>query len=101
MKIQEIPLTPNNQQFSISIGGQAFNMRVTWCDAAGWILDLMDISGAALVSGIPLVTGTDLLGQYKHLGITGLLVVVVDSAAEEYPTKTNLGIGSHLYFIQE
>ncbi|WP_025122473.1 MULTISPECIES: hypothetical protein [unclassified Serratia (in: enterobacteria)] len=101
MKIQEIPLTPNNQRFGITLGGQAFNMRITWRDAAGWMLDLMDGSGAALVSGIPVVTGADLLGQYKYLGINGSLVVVTDTAAEEYPTKTNLGIASHLYFVQE
>lgn len=101
MNIQEIPLTPNNQRFAISLGGQSFNMRIQWRDAAGWLLDLMDNSGVALINGIPLVPGTDLLAQYGYLNIGGALVVGVDVVAEQYPTKNNLGISSHLYFIQE
>lgn len=101
MNIQEIPLTPDNQQFGITLGGQQFTMRITWRDAAGWILDLMDSAGGALVNGIPLVPGADLLAQYAYLGITGALVVMADSNQPEMPTKTNLGLGSHLYFIQE
>lgn len=100
MNIQEIPLTPANQQFGISLAGQLLNMRITWRDDAGWILDLQDSVGKAWVNGIPLVPGVDLLGQYRHLGLNGSLFVVNDIAAEEYPTKTNLGIRSHLYFVQ-
>ncbi|MFC0228685.1 phage baseplate plug family protein [Serratia aquatilis] len=100
MNIQEIPLSPINQQFSISLGGQLLNMRINWCDDAGWILALIDSTGDTLINGMPLVPEVDLLEQYAHLGINGSLFVVNDIAAEEYPTKTNLGISSHLYFVQ-
>ena len=101
MNIQEIPLTPTNQQFAITLGEQQLNMRVMWRDEAGWLLDLMDGTGAELVNSIPLVPGSNLLEQYSYLGITGALAVLVDNNEPELPTKTNLGIGSHLYYVQE
>lgn len=100
MNIQEIPLTPINQQFSISLGGQLLNMQINWRDDAGWILTLLDSAGGILANGIPLVPEVDLLEQYAHLGINGSLWVVNDIAAGEYPTKTDLGVTSHLYFLQ-
>ncbi|WP_346827781.1 phage baseplate plug family protein [Serratia inhibens] len=101
MNIQEIPLTPTNQQFAITLGDQQLNMRIMWRDEAGWLLDLMDGAGAELVNSIPLVPGSNLLEQYSYLGITGALAVLVDNNEPELPTKTNLGIGSHLYYVQE
>ncbi|BEL75356.1 phage baseplate plug family protein [Serratia marcescens] len=101
MNIQEIPLTPTNQQFAITLGEQQLNMRITWRDEAGWLLDLMDGAGAELVNSIPLVPGDNLLGQYAYLGLKGALAVLVDNNEPELPTKTNLGIGSHLYYVQE
>ncbi|EMF7563560.1 hypothetical protein V4F78_003031 [Serratia marcescens] len=101
MNIQEIPLTPTNQQFAITFGEQQLNMRITWRDEAGWLLDLMDGAGAELVNSIPLVPGANLLGQYAYLGLKGALAVLVDNNEPEFPTKTNLGIGSHLYYVQE
>lgn len=101
MNIQEIPLTPTNQQFAITLGEQQLNMRIKWRDEAGWLLDLMDGAGAELVNSIPLVPGANLLGQYAYLGLKGALAVLVDNNEPELPTKTNLGIGSHLYYVQE
>jgi len=100
MKIQEIPLTPDNQQFSIALGSQNLGIRVIWRDAAGWVLDLLDDSDSELVSGIPMVCGVDLLAQYPFFGIEGQLIVKSDDEDNEYPTKENLGIRSHLYFVQ-
>lgn len=101
MNLQEIPLTPNNQLFSITLAGQLLNMRIIWRDAAGWVMDLMNSADEVLISGASLVPGVDLLAQYKHLGIKGALVVAVENTAEQYPNKNNLGLASHLYFIPE
>lgn len=100
MNISEIPLTPVNQKFRISLGGMVVNMRIIWRDQAGWILDLTEEAGGAIAYGLPLVPGVDLLGQFKHLGINGMLVIASDVTAEEYPTQDNLGISSHLYFVE-
>jgi hypothetical protein len=76
-------------------------MRLVWRDGAGWVLDLLDSNNAGIVTGIPLVTGTDLLEQYSHLALGFKLVVACDDASQEYPTKTDLGVNSHLYVLTE
>lgn len=100
MAISEIPLSPENQQFSISLADQSFQMAVTW-RAVFWCLDIMDSTGANLIKGIPLITGTDLLEQYKHLGLGFSLYVGCDNPSNENPTETDLGINSHLYAVTE
>ena len=101
MQFNEIPLSPDNQQFRILLGDTTYTLRIIWRDAAGWIMDVMDSGGAALLCGVPLVTGANLLEQYPQLGINGALVVATDNGAPTDPTKTNLGIYSHLVFVQE
>lgn len=100
MVLSEIPLTADNQIFSIQLGEQSLKLRLIYRDAAGWVMDIMDNRGESIVLGIPLVVGANLLEPYSHLGLSGGLMVVSDDEAHEYPTKTNLGSGSHLYFVQ-
>lgn len=101
MSAVEIPLTPDNQQFNIQLNGSTTTIRLIWRDVAGWIMDVSSADGEAILSGVPLVVGVDLLEQYPQLGIDGKIVVLSDDDALEYPTKTNLGLMSHVYFIQE
>lgn len=101
MNINEIPLSPDNQTFSTTLAGLTLTMRLVWRDGAGWVLDLLDSNNAGIVTGIPLVTGTDLLEQYSHLALGFKLVVACDDASQEYPTKTDLGVNSHLYVLTE
>ncbi|HFU7544833.1 TPA: hypothetical protein ACH7AF_005090 [Escherichia coli] len=63
MTIQEIPLTADNQQFSIVLGGVTWRISIIWRDLY-WIMDLQNDRGEPVISGIPLVTGADLLAQY-------------------------------------
>ncbi len=100
MNIQEIPLTADNQQFNITMGDFTGQLKLTWRDAAGWIMDLLDSGGNPLLTGAPLVTGVSLLAQYPQLGIDGVLVVTSDDETQEYQTSTNLGTSSHIYFVQ-
>jgi hypothetical protein len=101
MNVSEIPLTANNQSFRIQLGNTTYTLRIIWRDTAGWIMDVQDSGGAPLLSGVPLVTGLNLLEQYPQLGINGALVVVTDNGAPDEPTKANLGTYSHLVFVQE
>lgn len=100
MQILEIPLTPDNQKFGIVLAGMAYQMRINWCEAF-WMLDLMDSSEQPIISGIPLVTGADLLAQYSYLNLGFKLTVVCDDSTQDYPTKTDLGTSSHLLAITE
>lgn len=96
MAVTEIPLSPDNQTFSITLAGTEYQIRALW-RGAFWIIDLMDGTGALIISGIPLVTGADLLAQYAYLNLGFSLYVVCDDPQNDYPTKADLGIRSHLY----
>lgn len=103
MSVVEIPLTPQAQSFTTTLGATTYSMRVTWnaADEGGWILDIGTEAGALLIAGIPMVTGTDLLAQYGYLGFGGRLFVTTDRGAGETPTYQGLGITSHLYFVPD
>jgi len=101
MQITEIPLSPDNQLFRIQLAAVTYTLQIIWRDAAGWIMDVMDSGGTPILSGVPLVTGANLLAQYPQLGISGALVVATDVGAPDDATKTNLGTYAHLLFVQE
>ncbi len=96
-----IPLTPQPQTFAISLGGVQYTLTVQWraADSGGWTLDIADASGNAIVTGIPLVTGCDLLTQYAYLGFQGQLWIVTSPDPTAVPTYTSLGVSSQLYFV--
>jgi hypothetical protein len=96
----EIPLSPKPQQLSISLSGQTYILRLTWCwPVQAWVLDVSDSVGNALVSGVPLVTGADLLEQFEYLGIGGQLIVQSDASVDVVPTFTSLGQRSHVFYV--
>lgn len=101
MNINEIPLSPDNQTFSTTLAGLTLTMRLVWREGLGWVLDLLDNNDVGIITGIALVAGVDLLEQYRHLELGFQLVVSCDDATQEYPTKTDLGINSHLYVLTE
>jgi hypothetical protein len=96
----EIPLSPDPQTFVIALGGIEYRLRLTYQDAdgGGWVIDLSDNQGGALVQGIPLVTGADLLEQYQYLGIGGALYVQGSPDPDSVPTFENLGNDSILFW---
>lgn len=96
----EIPLSADNQRFSIRINAATFTFRLLWRDGL-WILDLNDAAGLALLCGVPLVTGSDLLAQYGYLGLGFALRVSCDDPTQELPSKTDPGSASHLLVFTE
>ena len=101
MAVFEIPLTPAAQTFSISLGGTSYQLTLMWRDATmgGWFLDIADAASNAIISGVPLVPGVNLLEQYAYLGIGGGLVVQTDNDPDAAPTYDDLGVTSHLYLV--
>jgi len=99
MATYEIPLSTQAQQFAITLAAVSYRCTLQWREGAGWVLDMADQSGAAVVNGIPLVTGVDLLAQYPHLGFGGGLWVATDGDADAVPTFDNLGASARLYFV--
>ena len=99
MQTFEIPLTAQPQSFNVTLVGIEYQFSLSWRDAAGgWFLDIADQAGNALLSGIPLVTGVNLLAQYGYMGF-GFELWVQTDAADAPPTYTNLGTESHLYCV--
>lgn len=102
MAAYEIPLSPNPQVFSITLGAKDYRLRLTYQNVAegGWVVDIADpTTGADLVTGIPLVTGADIISPYPDAGIAGALYVATDGDPDAVPTFDNLGVASHLYFV--
>ena len=96
MKAVEIPLVADNQTFATTINGSVYHLSVIW-RGEYWVLDLADSNGSAIISGIPMITGADLLAQYRYMA----LVVLCDVAGQENPTQFDLGTLSHLYVFTE
>jgi hypothetical protein len=98
--VYEIPLIAQNQTKTIKLSGKSYKITIKWNGASNsWLMDILDSSGNGVLRGIPLVTGVDLLGQYKYLNLGGQLVVQTDGNLVAIPTFSNLGDKSHLFFI--
>lgn len=99
----EIPLTADPQTFKITLGKIDYRLTVQYRNAggAGWILDVADEDGNPMVSGIPLVTGVDLLGQCAYLGFGGRLWVQGAADPDDVPTFDDLGVGSKVYWVAD
>lgn len=95
-----IPLTNIPQRFAIALGGRQLDLVSKWSEHSGWLLDFYDgVTDEALIAGIPLVAGADLLEQYEYIGIPGQLMVYTDGDQFADPTETNLGGEANLYYI--
>lgn len=94
----EIPLAKGAQSFLVTLAGASYRMRLRWSGVAtpSWLLDISTEAGAPLVSGLPLVTGSDLLAQHAHLNIGSGLYVFSDV---DPPTYASLGVSTKLYFL--
>ncbi len=101
MTAYEIPLSADSQRFAITLARVVYNLALTWRSGTGWVLDIADANSVPLVSGIPLVTGADLLGQFRYLDIGGRLIVLVEGDIAAVPDYSDLGTEGKLYFLSE
>lgn len=101
----QLPLQPFNQKFTVSLDGTVYQCRCVWNAANGaWSLDINDQNGNPIFNGIPLVTGSDLLGQVKYLmigGVGGQMVAQSSFDPNQVPTFADLGSTGNLYFVTQ
>lgn len=99
--VYELPLAPVAQTFSTSVAGRGVRITLAWRNAggSGWCMSLADENGTPLLSEVPLVTGCDLLGQHKHLGLLFEIWVQGDPDPAEVPTYAGLGTQAKLYAV--
>jgi hypothetical protein len=96
----QIPLVNVPQTFNITLSGVEYTFTCKWNDQGQtWMLDIADaVSNAYLLTGIPLVTGIDLLDGLAYVGIPGSLYVYTPTDPDAVPTLDNLGVDSFLYY---
>lgn len=96
----ELPLTPIAQVFFIQLANVLYQLSLRWNSVSNcWVFDLAGADEAPLLNGVPIVTGTDLLGQFAYLGIAGGLVALTEGNPDAVPTFQNLGDAGNLYFV--
>jgi len=95
MNVIEINTNPSSQINLVQINGLTYTFRIVW--RGSYILDIL-YQNTPLVQGIALVTGQDLLGPYKYLGL-GHLILANDDLSDDCPTYSNLGQTCHLLYV--
>lgn len=99
----QIPFSNTPQSFNISLRGRLLTLVNRWnfIDST-WRVDISDaITFEDLILSIPLVTGINLLHQYKFVGLDGQIIVFTNSNIAAPPTYENLGVDSNVYFMVE
>ena len=101
----ELPLLPSlgAQTFRVDLGGTTYRLSFSWSRLSNcWIMDVLDASDAPILRGVPLVTGTDLLGQFAYLDIGGggHMVTLTKGNLDAPPTYANLGDDGKLYWVE-
>tara|TARA_R110000868_G_scaffold328330_1_gene589193 strand:- start:56 stop:376 length:321 start_codon:yes stop_codon:yes gene_type:complete len=93
LTLYTLPLKNIPQRFEINIAGNDLVLVSTWDYLnTTWYLTIIEQSTQTiLVNNTPLVTGINLLVQYKYLGFNFSLVVVSEGDFFALPTQDNLG----------
>ena len=96
-----IPLSTVPQGFDIVLSGRRVRIVTRYFSAqdAGWTLDITEPDGSAIVTGVPIVTGDDLLRGYKHL-IAGSMYYVGNADVLTPPAWGTLGADGELIYSE-
>src|SRR5579872_6068692 len=87
-----VPMISANQEFDISLAGISYHLKVKWNKFSNaWVLDIQDIQGNNILTGVPMVTGCDLLEQYGYLDLGGAMIVQSTNDPGLVPSYTTLG----------
>ena len=98
MNVYYVPLRDGPQTLTIAMSGVVYQLRIRYSARTDlWVLDIADADGNSLVRGIPMVTGCDLLHQYRHLGFGGALVVRNAVTGTDDPPQFDELVGALLY----
>lgn len=97
----EIPLNSNPEQlFSIVLNGTKYNCRVLLNSRTGvWNISF-SIGDTSIVSGVPILSGVDILSQYPEIDIKNIYAVNLENTDSD-PTRDNLGSASKLIILTD
>jgi len=102
MSTFSIPLIASPQLFNITLAGTLYTMTCRWNgEMPAWTLDVANgTTNEVLFLGLPLVTGVDLLAQFRCFVFGGALVAETPGGEANVPaTEFNLGTESFVFFI--
>lgn len=99
IQVQEVPLSNNSQTFTISIDRTIYRLNIVWRSTV-YVMDILDNSNNIIISGIPLVSGLDLLEQFNYLGIPREVVILSDVPYTD-PIYDTLGLSTYLCLVQQ
>ena len=101
-----IPLTtdPNNSfQCALTLNGTAYTLGffLSYNTIAGyWEMTISNaLTDTVLISGIPLLTGCNLLGQFEYMGLGSAYIINSDNNSNDSPDDTNLGTSFVLEWV--
>ena len=96
----EVPLNSNPEQlFSITLDGNTYDCRVMINSRTGvWSISFSQ-SGVAILNGVSLLGGIDILKQY-NIPIENAYVVNLNQTNQD-PTSDNLGAIAKLFILTE
>lgn len=104
MAIVEIPLISRTQIETVTLDGVDYKIQNRWNKYGYWVMDIFNIDDTKLISGMVIVPGSDLLGQFGYLpiGESAMMIVVVTPGAlpsSDVPTLEGLGTQTKLYYV--
>lgn len=103
MPSYNLPILSNrNRTFTKIVGGRTIKVALIYNNALNnWMIYFADLSTGEevpLVTGLALVTGPDILAQFKHLGLGSFNVIhKIPSVGSDSPTISTLK--SEFYYI--
>lgn len=102
MSAYEIPFLSQPQTFTIALSGVTYRLTTSWNTSSEcWVLDIATPDGTPIVSGIPIITGVDLLQQYAYLGIAGRIFVQSAGQVTRIPGFNDLGADGQVFFVTD
>jgi hypothetical protein len=86
------PITLSGSNYVIQM---IFNVRMN-----RWIMNINDVAGNQILSGIPVLIERNLTGQYATLAIpAGVFLAVDNTGQDSQPTQYSFGVDHTCYYL--
>ena len=87
--------------FRVSLSGSVYKFTVRYNGRMNrWILNIDDVAGNQILSGIPLLINVDLFSQYPTLNVLAGKLFVVDASQKfKQPTQFSFADNNFLVYV--
>lgn len=104
MALLKMPLNQNLPwySFTATLDAASYQFELAYNVRSGrWSLNLQDVTGAPIASGLTLLNGIDLLAYLRYLPVPpGILMVLNDTGAADEPTLGSFLTTHSLYYLE-